>query len=91
MEVRNCKSCGRLFNYIGGAYKSLCPACIESLEEKFQEVKKYVEDNPGACMNEISEKLEVSTKQIEKWVREERLCFSDDSVGQKYAKKGLCH
>ncbi len=89
MEVRNCKSCGRLFNYIGGAYKSLCPACIESLEEKFQEVKKYVEDNPGACMNEISEKLEVSTKQIEKWVREERLCFSDDSpIGLECEKCG---
>ena len=42
MEVKNCKNCGRLFNYIGGAYKSLCPACIDRLEEKFQEVKKYI-------------------------------------------------
>ena len=48
-----------------------------------------MEDNPGACMNEISEKLEVSTKQIEKWVREERLCFSDDSpIGLECEKCG---
>lgn len=79
MEVRNCRSCGRLFNYIGGTYKNLCPACIEILEEKFQEVKKYVEDNPHCSINELSETMEVSVKQIEKWVREERLCFAEDS------------
>ena len=89
MEVKNCKNCGRLFNYIGGAYKSLCPACIDRLEEKFQEVKKYVEEHPGAGMNEISEELDVSTKQIEKWVREERLCFADDSpIGLECEKCG---
>lgn len=79
MEVRNCKNCGRLFNYIGGAYKNLCPACIEALEDKFQDVKKYVEENPRCSINELSEKMEVSVKQLEKWVREERLCFADDS------------
>ena len=45
MEVRNCKGCGRLYNYIGGSYKNLCPNCIGDMEEKFQEVKKYIEDN----------------------------------------------
>lgn len=79
MEVRNCRNCGRLFNYIGGSYKNLCPACIEALEDKFQEVKKYVEDNPHCSINELSETMDVSVKQIEKWVREERLCFAEDS------------
>lgn len=79
MEVRNCKTCGRLFNYIGGAYRNLCPACVDAMETKFQEVKKYVEDNPGCTMNELTEKMDVNSKQVEKWVREERLCFADDS------------
>lgn len=79
MEVRNCKNCGRLFNYIGGAYKNLCPACKDALEDKFREVKKYVEDNPRSSINDISENMNVSVKQIEKWVREERLYFADDS------------
>ena len=79
MEVRNCKNCGRLFNYIGGTYRNLCPVCIDALEDKFQEVKKYVEDNPHCSMNEITEAMDVSPRQIEKWVREERLCFADDS------------
>lgn len=78
MEVKNCKNCGRLYNYIGGVYR-LCPECMRKLEEKFQEVKDYIEDNPRADMREISEKCDVSTRQIEQWIREERLSFSDDS------------
>lgn len=41
MEVKNCKNCGRLYNYIGGVYR-LCPECMRKLEEKFQEVKDYI-------------------------------------------------
>ena len=38
MEVRNCKNCGRLFNYMGG--KPICQLCKESLEDKFKEVQE---------------------------------------------------
>lgn len=78
MEVKNCKGCGRLYNYIGGMYR-LCPECMRKLEDKFQEVKQYIEDNPKAGMRDISEQCEVSTKQIEQWIREERLSFGEDS------------
>ena len=36
MDVRNCKTCGRLFNYMGGA--PLCPECKAALEKKFEDV-----------------------------------------------------
>lgn len=78
MEVRNCKSCGRLYNYIGGTYR-LCPECMRKLEDKFQEVKEYIEENPRSDMRQISEECDVSTKQIEQWIREERLTFSEES------------
>lgn len=77
MEVRNCKGCGKLFNYIGGT--PLCPHCMKQLEEKYAQVKEYIYDNPGATINEVSEENDVSVNQIKKWVREERLSFSDDS------------
>lgn len=78
MEVRNCRGCGRLFNYItGGSY--LCPACLEELEEKFEVAKKYIRENKTASIHEVAEEADVSVKQIEKWVREERLAFADDS------------
>lgn len=79
MNVKNCRGCGKLFNYIGGPNANLCPDCIRSLEDKFVEVKEYLDEHRSASMNEISRECEVSTKQIEKWVREERLVFSDDS------------
>lgn len=79
MEVRNCRGCGRLYNYIGGSYRNLCPDCINKMEEKFQEVKDFIEENKTATMPMISLECDVKMEQIEKWIREERLYFSDDS------------
>lgn len=77
MDVRNCKSCGKMFNYIGHA---LCPQCMSALEDKFQEVKTYIQDNPSANVTQVAEETEVSVHQLKKWVREERLSFSDSSL-----------
>lgn len=79
MDVRNCRQCGRLYNYIGGSYRNICPDCIAALEEKFAEVKQYIEDHRTAMINEVSNECGVGVRQIEQWVREERLCFADDS------------
>ncbi|MBR1567686.1 MAG: flagellar protein [Lachnospiraceae bacterium] len=77
MEVRNCKNCGKMFNYIG---KPICPGCEKALEEKFQVVKQFIKDNPNASINEVAEENEVSVNQIKRWVREERLTFSESSM-----------
>lgn len=77
MEVRNCRKCGRIFNYVLGA--PICPACREKTEEKFQEVKEFIRANKGASIPEISEVCQVETSQIHQWIREERLVFADDS------------
>ena len=78
MDVRNCKNCKRLFNYLGG--EQICPACKEELEDKFTKVRDYIWDHKNATMEEISEANEVSVKQIKQWVREERLVFTEDSA-----------
>jgi flagellar operon protein (TIGR03826 family) len=77
MDVRNCKTCGRLFNYLGGP--SICEACRADIEQKFQNTKEYIRENPRANIQEISEANEVTPQQIRQWIREERLQFSDDS------------
>lgn len=77
MEVKNCKGCGRLFNYLQGP--PLCPACTADLENKFQQVKDYLRENPKAQLNQIAEDNDVSVKQIRQWVREERLTFTEES------------
>lgn len=77
MDVRNCKNCGRLFNYYGGI--PICKACKDQMEDKFQQVKEYLRENPNTPIQVVSEDNEVSVKQIKQWVREERLTFSEDS------------
>ena len=77
MNVRNCKKCGKMFNYVAGP--PICPACKEEVEKKFQEVKEYVRANRAASMNMIVENCGVDQRQVEQWIREERLVFSGES------------
>lgn len=77
MDVRNCRFCGRLFNYLSGT--PICESCKAEVEKKFQEVKDYLREYPNSTMQAISEANDVSTKQITQWIRDERLIFSDDS------------
>ncbi|MDF2484625.1 MAG: hypothetical protein K0R46_793 [Herbinix sp.] len=78
MEVRNCKGCGRLFNYLSGP--PLCASCAQALDLKFEVVKEYVYDHPRVGIQEVSEELEVPITQIKQWIREERLAFAEDSM-----------
>ncbi len=78
MNVRNCRKCKRLFNYVMGPY--LCPACRQELEDKFQVVKKFVQDNLRADIKTVSEECDVDPMQIRQWVKEERLIFAEDSA-----------
>ena len=77
MDVRNCKQCGKVYNYIGG--NPICPDCAKKAEEKFDEVKQYIYDHPRCGIQEVSTEMEVSVAQIRKWLKEERLAFSEDS------------
>ncbi len=78
MDVRNCKKCGRIFNYVGG--QPICAQCKSELETKFTEVKTYIRRNPTANIGQVAEECDVDTRQIRQWVREERLIFSADSA-----------
>lgn len=78
MDVRTCRSCKRIFNYLSGP--NLCPSCREKLEDKFQEVKAYIEEHRGASMQQVSEECDVETGQIRQWLREERLELMEGSA-----------
>ena len=85
MDVINCKGCGKLFNAL--TRKRLCPACIKKLEEKFLEVKRYIDANKGATINAVSKECEVSVKQIKEWVKEERLSVTQVSMDKLECEK----
>ena len=75
MEVRTCKNCKKMFNYISG--QPLCPVCRDLFEKKFQEVKAYIRETPGCSVAAVADAMDVSPNQIKQWIREERLQFSD--------------
>ena len=77
MEVKNCRKCGKMFNYMGG--HQICPACKAAAEKKFQEVKDYVREHKAASIAQICADCGVENKQVQQWVREERLVFTDES------------
>ena len=78
MNVRNCRKCGRMFNYISGI--PLCQACKEDTEKKFQEVKNYIREHKGAGINEVAEACDVEPGQITQWLRDDRLEVTEDSA-----------
>lgn len=78
MNVRNCRSCGRIFNYVTGTI--ICPGCRDQLEAKFQEVKEYVSTHRGAGIAEVAEACDVEAAQIRQWLRDERLEVTEDSA-----------
>ena len=85
MNLRNCARCGKMFNYVTGP--AVCDSCKKAIEESFQQVKQYIEENPRASLKQICEDNEVSTKQLQQWIREERLMFSKDSPIQLFCEK----
>lgn len=80
MNVRNCRKCGKLFNYAMGPI--VCPVCKEALDGKFKEVKEYIQTHPGCGMKQVAEECDVEMSQIQQWLREERLEFTSDSAVQ---------
>ncbi|MCR5790037.1 MAG: flagellar protein [Lachnospiraceae bacterium] len=78
MNVRNCRKCGNLFNYVTG--QPICPNCKAKLEETFQQVKDYINANGSASVRDVARECEVDEGQIRQWVREERLVFAEPTA-----------
>ena len=51
MEVTNCRSCGRLFNVLSN--ETICPNCQKKLDDKFKEVKEFLDENPNATVEKV--------------------------------------
>lgn len=73
-DIRNCKECGRVFQYNG--LSKICPRCQQKDEENFKMVKEYIYDNPGATMIDITEDTGVPEEKVLRYLREGRLEIS---------------
>ncbi|MFJ8234662.1 TIGR03826 family flagellar region protein [Ureibacillus sp. NPDC094379] len=72
-EIRNCPSCGELFNYIG--IKDICNKCARKEEEMYEVVYRFLRkrENRAATVERIVEVTGVEEELLYKWVRKGRL------------------
>ncbi|QZY54323.1 TIGR03826 family flagellar region protein [Crassaminicella profunda] len=70
-EIRNCKECGKLFQYNG--ISKICPRCRRKDEDAFKAVREYIYENTGATLTEVSEETGVDEDKILRFLREGRL------------------
>lgn len=85
MDVRNCRKCGRIYNYVVG--QNICPICRDKLEDQFKQVKEYIQNNKSCSVAEVIEACGVDRNQIQQWIREERLEFNG-GIGTSCEKCG---
>ena len=71
MEVRNCTTCGRIFNSVMEIKR--CPECRKKDETKFNMIREYLYDSPGATIEDVSENLDIARDKILHFLREGRL------------------
>jgi flagellar operon protein (TIGR03826 family) len=70
MELRNCPECGKIFTFIK---TNLCPECKQKLDDQFELVKGYLQKNPRANIQQVSEDTGVSEKNITEYLRDGRI------------------
>lgn len=83
-ELRNCNICGKVFVRIN---RNICPDCLDKEEQEFEEVRRYLKENPGASVMEISEITGVHEDKILKWMREGRIDASYRADGRITCKR----
>ncbi|MEC0227884.1 flagellar protein [Paenibacillus alba] len=70
MNVANCPRCGKIF--VKG-FAEVCPNCLKDLEQQYDKCLKYLRQNKGTNINDLSDATGVSIKQITKFIRDGRI------------------
>ncbi len=70
-DLRNCRRCGRMYNYLGGP--PICLDCKNADEEVFKKIKDYLYDYPGATLSQVALDCDVSVEKIKMFLKEGRL------------------
>lgn len=79
MDVRNCKRCGKVFNYNGSA---VCATCTKQEQEDFEKVREYLFNHPNATTLQLSQDTGVDLKVISRFLKEGRLQSDDIALGE---------
>jgi hypothetical protein len=58
--------------------EEVCPTCARDGESRFRRIKEYLYDHPGASATELVQALGVTMRQIQHYLREDRLSVVGD-------------
>ncbi len=76
-EVINCFKCGRIFRKTDGSNK--CKKCIEEDRELLEDIRIYILEHPDVDIYEISDKFNVSKREILNLIDEDRIQVKPDN------------
>ncbi|SFK90416.1 hypothetical protein SAMN05216390_1056 [Lachnospiraceae bacterium KH1T2] len=76
LDIRTCKKCHTIFQYVGYGSEVLCPRCYKEDNELFEKARKFLYENPGANLKVVADHCEIDIKVVQRWIEEGRLEFA---------------
>lgn len=74
MDITYCPKCGKLFSK---GFREVCNNCHAQQEKDYERCVDHLRKNRGLDITQLSEDMEISIKQITKWIREGRISLLD--------------
>ncbi|TVX96115.1 flagellar protein [Cohnella terricola] len=70
MDLTYCPRCGKLFNK---NFRDVCNNCHLEVEKDYERCVEHLRKNRGLDIQQLSDDMEVSIKQITRWIKEGRI------------------
>jgi len=86
MDIRKCRQCGKAYQFIRSPF---CPDCALAVDQQYEQIRDYLEDEPKANINQIARELKISERVILYLLREGRLTLSSNLITCERCKKTI--
>jgi flagellar operon protein (TIGR03826 family) len=70
VNLTNCPRCGKLFSK---SFRDVCNNCHRELEKDYERCVEHLRLHKGLDIQQLSDAMEISIKQITKWIRDGRI------------------
>lgn len=84
-NIRTCRRCRKLFNYIASPY---CPRCVDEIDREYRVVRDYIYDHPNEGIKEIADATDVDERSILELLRDGRLELDSGSAALQCERCG---
>ncbi|MEX2459802.1 MAG: flagellar protein [Paenibacillaceae bacterium] len=96
MNVANCPKCGKIF--VKNLMNDICQSCVKAADEQCEICIKYLRENRGITLQQLSDETEVPMSFIIKFMREGRISvmgsrtifYPCEVCGNDIREKNMC-